>query len=127
MRQESVKFLIVRSESCPTGGCHDFSCFRRHVRWPTFTTAATCAPLEALHAHGVPCATAYGLVPGSLARCAGYAFYRWDVCVRATAVVGVAGAAGLGRSIEERLRAFDYAGLAATPSALARKRLGGGV
>lgn len=77
------------------------------------------ADLRALHAlrdqgTALPCAVAYALVPQSLTRCAGYVFYRWEVCVRATAVVGVVGAGGLGRRLEERLAAFDYAGVAAT-------------
>ncbi len=71
--------------------------------------------LDALRAQGapLPCAVAYSLVPAGLARCAGYVLYRWEVCARATAVVGVMGAGGLGRRLEERLAAFDYAGVSA--------------
>ncbi|MCP3757009.1 ABC transporter permease [Streptomyces sp. TBY4] len=37
-----------------------------------------------------------------------YTLYRFEICVRDTAIVGVVGAAGLGRLLSERLAAFDF-------------------
>lgn len=37
-----------------------------------------------------------------------YTLYRFEICVRDTAIVGVVGAAGLGRLLTERLGAFDF-------------------
>jgi phosphonate transport system permease protein len=37
-----------------------------------------------------------------------YTLYRFEVCVRDTAVVGVVGAAGLGRLFAENLTAFRF-------------------
>lgn len=37
-----------------------------------------------------------------------YTLYRFEICVRDTAIVGVVGAAGLGRLLSERLGAFDF-------------------
>jgi phosphonate transport system permease protein len=43
-----------------------------------------------------------------------YVLYRWEVCVRATVVVGIVGAGGLGRRLEEQLASFDYRGVVTT-------------
>jgi len=40
-----------------------------------------------------------------------YALYRWEIAIRETVVVGVVGAGGLGRILEERRAAFDYPGM----------------
>ncbi|MFZ5894808.1 MAG: PhnE/PtxC family ABC transporter permease [Myxococcota bacterium] len=56
----------------------------------------------------------YGLLPLMLPKYLAYILYRWEVCLRATVVVGVAGAGGLGRRLEEQLASFDYRGVAAT-------------
>ncbi|SCK30531.1 ABC transporter permease [Streptomyces sp. WMMB 322] len=37
-----------------------------------------------------------------------YTLYRFEICVRDTAIVGAVGAAGLGRLLTDRLAAFDY-------------------
>ena len=44
----------------------------------------------------------------SVTRFAAYSLYRWEIAIRETVVVGVVGAAGLGRVLEERRAAFDY-------------------
>ena len=43
-----------------------------------------------------------------------YIFYRWEVCTRATVIVGIVGAGGLGRLLTEQLSSFDYSGVLAT-------------
>ena len=60
----------------------------------------------------------YATVPLSVTRFAAYALYRWEVAVRETVVVGVVGAGGLGRLLEQQRAAFDYAGMLATVLAL---------
>jgi phosphonate transport system permease protein len=37
-----------------------------------------------------------------------YTLYRFEICVRETAVVGIVGAAGLGRLLAENLAAFRF-------------------
>ncbi|WP_372729426.1 PhnE/PtxC family ABC transporter permease [Nocardioides sp.] len=67
-------------------------------------------PLEALVAAGVPGSLA-GLValgPSSAHHLITYTLYRFEICVRDTAVVGVVGAAGLGRLLSEQLSAFRF-------------------
>ncbi len=56
----------------------------------------------------------YGLLPAMLPKYLAYILYRWEVCLRATVVVGIAGAGGLGRRLEQQLASFDYRGVAAT-------------
>ena len=53
----------------------------------------------------------YATMPMSMTKFAAYALYRWEVAIRETVVVGVVGAAGLGRVLEERRAAFDYPGM----------------
>lgn len=60
----------------------------------------------------------YGVLPQVLPRFLGYLLYRWEVCLRATIVVGLVGAGGLGRLIAEALSSFHYAGLASALIAL---------
>jgi len=43
-----------------------------------------------------------------MTRFAAYSLYRWEIAIRETVVVGVVGAAGLGRMLEERRAAFDF-------------------
>jgi phosphonate transport system permease protein len=73
-------------------------------------------PLRALIAQGASFGRAllYGLIPLALPKYLAYILYRWEVCVRATVVVGIVGAGGLGRRLEEQLAGFDYSGVAAT-------------
>lgn len=63
-------------------------------------------------------AFAYATVPTAMTRFAAYALYRWEVTVRETVIVGIVGAAGLGRLLEERRAAFDYAGMLSVVIAL---------
>jgi phosphonate transport system permease protein len=50
----------------------------------------------------------YATVPAAMTRFAAYSLYRWEIAIRETVVVGVVGAAGLGRLLEERRAAFDF-------------------
>jgi phosphonate transport system permease protein len=67
-------------------------------------------PRRALSAQGASGVQAilYGLLPQTLPRCIAYILYRWEVCIRATAIVGIVGAGGLGRRLDEQLTRFDY-------------------
>lgn len=95
-------------------------------------------PLQALKAQGASRGQVffYGVLPRSLPRCLAYVFYRWEVCIRATVVVGLVGAGGLGRALSDQLSSFDYRGVVTTllvlsaltllvdlTSALVRRRL----
>lgn len=73
-------------------------------------------PLRALQAQGASAAQVflYGVLPRALPRCLAYMFYRWEVCLRATVVVGLVGAGGLGRVLNEQLSSFDYPGVVTT-------------
>jgi phosphonate transport system permease protein len=70
-------------------------------------------PAAALRAGGAAAAVTflYGLVPLATNRFAAYAMYRWEIAIRESVVVGVVGAGGLGRLLEERRAAFDYRGV----------------
>lgn len=48
------------------------------------------------------------VVPPSVHQLAAYTLYRFEVCIRDTAVVGVVGAAGLGRLLAENLAVFRF-------------------
>ena len=56
----------------------------------------------------------YGVLPQNLGKFLAYSLYRWEVCLRETAIVGFVGAGGLGRSMAEQLSSFDYGGLTLT-------------
>ena len=73
-------------------------------------------PLRALKAQGAPEGGLflYGVLPATLPRFVAYSLYRWEVCIRATVIVGLVGAGGLGRLLTEQLSSFDYPGVAAT-------------
>jgi phosphonate transport system permease protein len=73
-------------------------------------------PLDALRASGAPPAATflYGALPVTLPSAVAYTLYRWEVCIRATVIVGIVGAGGLGRLISEQLARFDYDGVAAS-------------
>lgn len=73
--------------------------------------------LRALGSAGVP-AFAYAVLPVSFVRFTAYSLYRWEVAVRETVVVGVVGAGGLGRLLEQQRAAFDFQGMLATVIAL---------
>ncbi len=63
-------------------------------------------------------AFAYATVPLATSRFAAYSLYRWEVAARETVVVGVVGAGGLGRLLEQQRAAFNYPGMLATVLAL---------
>ncbi len=73
-------------------------------------------PSNSLQAMGAPPAHVflYGVVPRAMPRFIGYTLYRWEVCVRATLVVGLVGAGGLGRLLAEQIASFDYRGMTST-------------
>ncbi len=56
----------------------------------------------------------YGVLPLTMSKFIAYILYRWEVCIRATVIVGLVGAGGLGRLLTEQLSSFDYPGVAAT-------------
>jgi phosphonate transport system permease protein len=67
-------------------------------------------PLRALKGQGASNAQVflYGVLPQTLSKNLAYVLYRWEVCVRATVVVGLVGAGGLGRLLGDQLSSFDY-------------------
>jgi len=71
-------------------------------------------PLRALQAQGASSAQVflYGVLPTTLPRYLAYVLYRWDVCIRATIVVGFVGAGGIGRLLGEQMSSFDYRSVA---------------
>ena len=77
-------------------------------------------PEEALRATGatMPGALIFATVPAVSGRFVALGLYRWEVAIRETVIVGVVGAAGLGRRLDEQTSAFDYQGIVATILAL---------
>jgi phosphonate transport system permease protein len=73
-------------------------------------------PLRSLKALGATQSQVflYGILPLTLPRFLAYILYRWEVCIRATVIVGLVGAGGLGRLLTEQLSSFDYKGLLST-------------
>ena len=73
-------------------------------------------PLRSLKALGAtePQIFLYGVLPLTLPRFVAYILYRWEVCIRATVIVGLVGAGGLGRLLTEQLSSFDYRGVVTT-------------
>jgi phosphonate transport system permease protein len=73
-------------------------------------------PLWALKSQGAGGSQvfAYGVLPLTFPRFLGYTFYRWEEALRATVVVGLVGAGGLGRLLTKQLSSFDYPGLLST-------------
>jgi phosphonate transport system permease protein len=72
--------------------------------------------LRALQAQGAssPQVFLYGVLPSTLPRCLAYVLYRWEVCIRATIMVGFVGAGGIGRLLSDQMGSFDYQGVTAT-------------
>lgn len=68
------------------------------------------APRRSLATQGASGITGifYALLPQTLPRHLAYVLYRWEVCIRATAVVGLVGAGGLGRRLSEQLTSFNF-------------------
>lgn len=50
----------------------------------------------------------YGVLPMASTRYLALSLYRWEVAIRATVVVGLVGAGGLGRELTQQLSAFNY-------------------
>jgi phosphonate transport system permease protein len=77
-------------------------------------------PMRALRAQGASAAQAvlYALVPLTAPQSLAYTLYRWEVCLRETVIVGLVGAGGLGRLLQEQLSSFDYRGVLASLIAL---------
>ncbi|HEX8600134.1 MAG TPA: ABC transporter permease subunit [Chloroflexia bacterium] len=70
-------------------------------------------PLMALKGQGATNAQVflYGVLPQTLTKNLAYILYRWEVCMRATVVVGLVGAGGLGHLLGDQLASFDYSSL----------------
>jgi phosphonate transport system permease protein len=67
-------------------------------------------PIEALQATGASTASvlAYGIFPLALPQLLSYTLYRWEVNIRAAAILGVVGAGGIGREIHVAISLFHY-------------------
>lgn len=63
-------------------------------------------------------AWAYATLPAVSGRFVALGLYRWEVAIRETVMVGVVGAAGLGRRLDEQTSTFDYRAVVATLLAL---------
>ncbi len=74
--------------------------------WESVNTS----PRDALARTGVRglIATIAAVVPPSTQQLVTYSLYRFEICVRETAVVGIVGAAGLGRLLAENLNFFRF-------------------
>ncbi|MGH7340327.1 MAG: PhnE/PtxC family ABC transporter permease, partial [Candidatus Rokuibacteriota bacterium] len=64
--------------------------------------------LESLRSCGASPITvlAYGILPQALPQCIAYSLYRWEVNIRAAAVLGFVGAGGLGQQIHVAINLF---------------------
>lgn len=73
-------------------------------------------PARALQTQGASPAQSfvYATLPQALPRYLSLVFYRGEVCLRASVIVGVVGAGGLGRRLSEELGRFDYGAVFAT-------------
>jgi len=67
-------------------------------------------PLEALQAVGASKLQIflYGWFPQALPNFVSYTLYRWECAVRASAILGLVGAGGLGQQIEISMRMFNF-------------------
>jgi phosphonate transport system permease protein len=65
-------------------------------------------PVEALQACGASRISiiAYGIIPQALPQFLAYGLYRWEVNIRAAAVLGFVGAGGLGQQIHVATNLF---------------------
>jgi len=50
----------------------------------------------------------FGVLPQALPQLVAYTLYRWEVNVRAAAILGVVGAGGLGQRLYVALSVFDH-------------------
>ena len=67
-------------------------------------------PLEALQSTGANKLQIffYGWLPQVLSSIVSYTLYRWECAVRASAILGLVGAGGLGQQIEISMRMFNF-------------------
>jgi phosphonate transport system permease protein len=67
-------------------------------------------PIEALQATGASRwqVLVYGFLPQAYPNFVSYTLYRWECAIRASAVLGLVGAGGLGQQIEISMRMFDF-------------------
>jgi phosphonate transport system permease protein len=67
-------------------------------------------PLEALQSTGANKVQTfcYGWLPQVLPNFVSYTLYRWECAVRASAILGLVGAGGLGQQIEISMRMFNF-------------------
>ncbi len=67
-------------------------------------------PIEALQATGASRwhINVYGFLPQAFPNFVSYTLYRWECAIRASAVLGLVGAGGLGQQIEISMRMFDF-------------------
>ncbi len=67
-------------------------------------------PLETLHASGASRTgiVLYGLIPQALPSFVSYTLYRWECAIRASAILGLVGAGGLGQQVELSMRFFQF-------------------
>ena len=72
-------------------------------------------PVEGIKATGAPAIQEiiYGVVPQVLPLWISYSLYRFEANVRSATVLGIVGAGGIGMSLSEALRGFDYSAGAA--------------
>lgn len=98
--------LLVRGQSALVGGvaCAP-SCGM--VDW---LSAAYCGGQAA----GARSIFAYGVLPATMPRFISYLLYRWEETIRATVVIGLVGAGGLGRLLTNQLVSFNYQGVLTT-------------
>ena len=66
------------------------------------------SPVEALRAGGAKRSAAflYGVIPQALPQLIAYTFYRWEVSIRAAAILGFVGAGGLGQQMHIAISLF---------------------
>ncbi|MGH8058767.1 MAG: phosphonate ABC transporter, permease protein PhnE [Candidatus Entotheonellia bacterium] len=71
-------------------------------------------PVETLHATGARAGAVilYGYLPLAFPQLISYTLYRWEVTIRAAAIIGVVGAGGIGREIYVAISLFHYQRLA---------------
>jgi phosphonate transport system permease protein len=67
-------------------------------------------PIETLHAAGASRLglVIYGLIPQAWPSFVSYTLYRWECAIRASAILGLVGAGGLGQQVELSMRFFQF-------------------
>ena len=66
--------------------------------------------VEAIRSTGAPTLLilVYGVVPQILPRFVGLAVYRWDINIRASTILGIVGAGGIGATLTTAFGTFEY-------------------